>query len=53
MPEPTTPTPAEHRPPRRLRFGIGGLAVAAVVLGILPQAFAGFAEMSTLVAAGQ
>ncbi|WP_341253564.1 NADH-quinone oxidoreductase subunit N [Euzebya pacifica] len=40
------------RPGAPLWVAIGGLAVAAVVLGLLPQAFAGFAEMSTLVAAG-
>ncbi len=40
------------RPGIPLGVAIGGLAVAALVLGVLPQAFAGFAEMSTLVAAG-
>ena len=43
---------ARVRPGAPLWVAIGGLAVAAVVLGLLPQAFAGFAEMSTLVAAG-
>ncbi|WP_370327360.1 NADH-quinone oxidoreductase subunit N [Euzebya sp.] len=44
--------PLLTRPGIPLGVAIGGLAIAAVVLGILPQAFAGFAEMSTLVAAG-
>jgi NADH-quinone oxidoreductase subunit N len=44
--------PVAVRPGIPLGAAIGGLAVAAVVLGILPQAFAGFAEMATLVAAG-
>lgn len=44
--------PTDIRPGFPLGLAIGGLAVAAVVLGILPQAFAGFAEMSTLVAGG-
>lgn len=48
--------PAEGAAPIRvgapLWVAIGGLAVAAVVLGLLPQAFAGFADVSTLVAAG-
>ena len=43
---------AAVRPGAPLWVAIGGLAVAAVVLGILPQAFAGFAELSTLVASG-
>lgn len=44
--------PLTVRPGIPLGAVIGGLAAAALVLGILPQAFAGFAEMSTLVAAG-
>jgi NADH-quinone oxidoreductase subunit N len=44
--------PVDVRPGVPLGVTIAGLAVAAVILGILPQAFAGFAEMSTLVAAG-
>ncbi len=44
--------PVSIRPGVPLSVAIGGLAVAALVLGLLPQAFAGFAEMSTLLAAG-
>ena len=44
--------PVAVRPGIPLGVAIGGLAAAALVLGILPQAFAGFAEMSTLVASG-
>jgi NADH-quinone oxidoreductase subunit N len=43
--------PLAVRPGLSLGTAIAGLALAAVVLGILPQTFAGFAERSTLVEA--
>lgn len=42
--------PVTVRPGIPLGVAIGGLALAALVLGILPQAFAGFAERATLIA---
>jgi NADH-quinone oxidoreductase subunit N len=50
--DPAVDGPVGVRPGIPLGVAIGGLAIAAVVLGVLPQAFAGFAEMSTLVAGG-
>ena len=51
MDEPADPT-ARVTTGIPLRVAIGGLTAAALILGVLPQAFAGFAEVSTLVASG-
>jgi NADH:ubiquinone oxidoreductase subunit 2 (subunit N) len=50
MDAPAVPDPI--RPGLALNFTIAALAVVALAVGIYPEAFAGFADASTLIAAG-
>jgi NADH-quinone oxidoreductase subunit N len=50
MDAPVVPDPI--RPGLALNFTIAALAVVALAVGIYPEAFAGFADASTLIAAG-